>query len=206
MNDCAAAALPRYCRKTTSRAPWRFARSDQTLYPNSPYGYPVLGTEASNKAITREDMLAFWKQGYVPSNSILAVAGDFHETQLTELRQQIFWQMVRPRVHYQSSRDSCRAYACHIDCRQAGRATNISRACRSWAPAGHSGLRAAGSDEHRAGRTILQPHQHESPRRAWLHIRSIFFIPIPSRRRTFSSAARFEPMQPHPPPEKCSRK
>jgi zinc protease len=49
-----------------------FRTIDHTLYPKSPYGSPVLGTEASNKAITRDDMLAFWKQGYVPSLTELA--------------------------------------------------------------------------------------------------------------------------------------
>ncbi len=67
-----------------------FRTIDQSLYPNSPYGSPVLGTEASNKAITRDDMLAFWKRGYVPSNSILAVAGDLSETALTELANKYF--------------------------------------------------------------------------------------------------------------------
>jgi zinc protease len=67
-----------------------FRTIDHALYPNSPYGYPVLGTEASNKAITRDDMLAFWKQGYVPSNSILAVAGDLSESALTELANKYF--------------------------------------------------------------------------------------------------------------------
>jgi zinc protease len=67
-----------------------FRTIDQTLFPNSPYGSPVLGTEASNKAITRDDMLAFWKQGYVPSNSILAVAGDLAESALTELANKYF--------------------------------------------------------------------------------------------------------------------
>jgi zinc protease len=67
-----------------------FRSIDGALYPNSPYGSPVLGTEASNKAITRDDMLAFWKQGYVPSNAILAVAGDVSEQTLTELANKYF--------------------------------------------------------------------------------------------------------------------
>jgi zinc protease len=62
-----------------------FRTVDKILYPNSPYGFSILGTEASNKAITRDDMTAFWKRGYVPSNSVLAVAGDVTESQLAEL-------------------------------------------------------------------------------------------------------------------------
>jgi zinc protease len=43
-----------------------------------PYGSIELGTEDSNKAITREDMMGFWKMGYVPENSALVVAGDIN--------------------------------------------------------------------------------------------------------------------------------
>jgi zinc protease len=67
-----------------------FRTIDRTLYPNSPYSEPIIGTEASNKAITRDDMLAFWKQGYVPSNAFLAVAGDLSEADLTELTKKYF--------------------------------------------------------------------------------------------------------------------
>lgn len=67
-----------------------FRTIGNALYPHSPYGAPVIGTEASNKAITREDMLAFWKQGYVPSNAILAVAGDLSEASVTGLANKYF--------------------------------------------------------------------------------------------------------------------
>lgn len=62
----------------------------QILYPNSPYGASILGTEASNKNITRDDMLAFWKQGYVPTNAVLAVSGDLTEDQLREFANKYF--------------------------------------------------------------------------------------------------------------------
>lgn len=67
-----------------------FRTIDHALYPNSPYGYPVLGSEASNKSITRDDMMSFWKQGFVPSNAFLAVAGDLSEAGLTELANKYF--------------------------------------------------------------------------------------------------------------------
>jgi zinc protease len=67
-----------------------FRAINHALYPESPYGYSVLGTEASNKAITHDDMVAFWKQGYVPSNAFLAVAGDLSEAALTELANKYF--------------------------------------------------------------------------------------------------------------------
>ncbi len=42
----------------------------------SPYGRPVEGTAASLDAITRNDIVAFHKDFYVPNNCIMAVVGD----------------------------------------------------------------------------------------------------------------------------------
>jgi zinc protease len=50
-----------------------------------PYGFTEIGTEASNRAMTREELLRFWAAGYVPGNSALVVAGDISLTELQEL-------------------------------------------------------------------------------------------------------------------------
>ena len=50
--------------------------------PNHPYGYLESGTEASNKAITRDDLEKFWREGYEPGNSALVVVGDITQPQL----------------------------------------------------------------------------------------------------------------------------
>jgi zinc protease len=55
-----------------------------------PYGFIELGTTESLKAITRDDMLNFWKAGYVPSNAALVVAGDITEKELRDLAQKHF--------------------------------------------------------------------------------------------------------------------
>jgi zinc protease len=55
------------------------------VFPNSPYGFSAIGTEASNKAITRSDLTGFWKKAYVPSNSVLAISGDVTLAQAKEL-------------------------------------------------------------------------------------------------------------------------
>ena len=60
--------------------------------PKSPYGYIETGTEASNKAITREDMMGFYKAGYVPKNAALMVAGDMTASQLRSLAEKYFGQ------------------------------------------------------------------------------------------------------------------
>ena len=41
-----------------------------------PYGFTELGTEDVVKAFTRDDMMAFWKQNFVPNNAALVVSGD----------------------------------------------------------------------------------------------------------------------------------
>ena len=64
--------------------------ANHVLFPNSPYGFSVLGTEASNKSIRRDDLTAFWKQGYVPSNAVLAIAGDLNLAQAKELAMKYF--------------------------------------------------------------------------------------------------------------------
>ncbi len=55
-----------------------------------PYGTIDLGTESSNKAITRDDLAGFWKQRYVPANSALVVAGDLSEQELRDLAKKYF--------------------------------------------------------------------------------------------------------------------
>ena len=47
-----------------------------------PYGYTELGTEASVKGMTREAMMAFWKQNFVPNNAALVVAGNITMAEL----------------------------------------------------------------------------------------------------------------------------
>ena len=57
-----------------------------TLFgPNHPYGYTEMGTEASVKGMTRADMLAFWKQNFVPNNAALIVSGQITMDELRAL-------------------------------------------------------------------------------------------------------------------------
>lgn len=50
------------------------------VYGGHPYAHPPEGTAASIQAITREDLLAFHKQYYVPANAVVAVVGDLSRT------------------------------------------------------------------------------------------------------------------------------
>ena len=66
--------------------------------PKHPYGYSEIGTEASVKAMSREDMMAFWKQNLVPNNAALVVAGEISMTELRALAEKAFgaWQGGTP--------------------------------------------------------------------------------------------------------------
>jgi zinc protease len=55
------------------------------VFPNSPYGFSAIGTEASNKAITRTDLTGFWQKAYVPANAALAISGDLTMAQAKEM-------------------------------------------------------------------------------------------------------------------------
>jgi zinc protease len=64
--------------------------ASRLVFPNSPYGFSAIGTEASNKAITRANLTDFWQKAYVPSNAVLAIAGDLTLPQAKELATKYF--------------------------------------------------------------------------------------------------------------------
>jgi len=55
-----------------------------------PYGYGQLGTEPAIRAVTRDDLEAFWRRHYVPSNAALVVAGDISRAELKALAESRF--------------------------------------------------------------------------------------------------------------------
>ncbi len=63
-----------------------------------PYGFTEIGTDAAVRAVSRNDMQAFWKQNFVPNNAALVVAGDITMTELKPLAEQAFgaWQRGTP--------------------------------------------------------------------------------------------------------------
>ncbi|MEJ7712803.1 MAG: insulinase family protein [Pyrinomonadaceae bacterium] len=70
-----------------------------------------MGTEDSNKEISRDDMMKFWSAGYVPQNSALIVAGDVTEQELRSLAEKHWgkWtgqatSIVRPEVGTDAAR------------------------------------------------------------------------------------------------------
>ncbi len=62
----------------------------EELFPGQPLGYPILGTEASVPAFTRETVRAFWKQFYTPANMVLTVAGNLKHNRLVKWAESFF--------------------------------------------------------------------------------------------------------------------
>lgn len=55
------------------------------VFAGTPYGQSVIGDEADLKALTRDQMMEFFKNYYVPNNAIVAIAGDVNPEKVYEL-------------------------------------------------------------------------------------------------------------------------
>lgn len=60
------------------------------LYGTHPYGRPGGGDELSLKRVQRDGILKFYSANYVPSNTILAVAGEFNAAELRKKLEETF--------------------------------------------------------------------------------------------------------------------
>lgn len=59
-----------------------FDEFEDTLFNGHPLGKNILGTKESVTSITREDLISFVENRFIPENMILSVVGDFDEKQL----------------------------------------------------------------------------------------------------------------------------
>jgi zinc protease len=73
----------------------RFAAA---LFPNSPYGRPVEGTESSVRAISQKGLREFYERYYRPNRTIMAVVGDVTAEEIDEALNQAFssWKKGEP--------------------------------------------------------------------------------------------------------------
>ncbi len=58
---------------------------NQAVFEGHPYSWPVNGTEASVRKLTRADVVGFYAREYLPNQTILAVVGDITEAQARRL-------------------------------------------------------------------------------------------------------------------------
>ena len=73
----------------------RFAAA---LFPNSPYGRAVEGTESSVRAISQKSLREFYERYYRPNRTIMAVVGDVSAEEIAEALNQSFrlWKKGEP--------------------------------------------------------------------------------------------------------------
>ncbi len=57
---------------------------NEAVFGSHPYGRPLEGTEASLDAITRDDIMRFYRDHYVPERAFVTVVGDVERGEITE--------------------------------------------------------------------------------------------------------------------------
>lgn len=70
----------------------------RTLYPKSPLGIPVIGYLDIFNKLTREDVLNYYKQRYVPNNITLVVSGDFDSSAILKQIREMFANYPRKKL------------------------------------------------------------------------------------------------------------
>ncbi|HPW18177.1 MAG TPA: pitrilysin family protein [Candidatus Aminicenantes bacterium] len=60
-------------------------RMDELIFPDFPYGHPLIGTGEALGRLTEADVRGFARAFYVPNNAVLAVVGDFDPARTREL-------------------------------------------------------------------------------------------------------------------------
>ncbi|MDO8682163.1 MAG: pitrilysin family protein [Armatimonadota bacterium] len=61
-----------------------YTRMLESLYKDNPYRRPKSGYSRFVRDLTRDDVMSFYKQYYVPSNMVISVAGDLTEEEAVE--------------------------------------------------------------------------------------------------------------------------
>ncbi|WP_312115361.1 M16 family metallopeptidase [Brevibacillus reuszeri] len=59
----------------------------QASYGKHPLGYSILGTEDVLRSLKRDDLLGYIDQRYLPSNTVITVAGNFEESLIEDIKQ-----------------------------------------------------------------------------------------------------------------------
>ena len=60
------------------------------LFGDNPYGHPPKGTPAGLKAITRNDLMEFYRTYYRPNNAILSIVGDLSQEEAARVVAEVF--------------------------------------------------------------------------------------------------------------------
>ncbi|MCU0723295.1 MAG: insulinase family protein [Planctomycetes bacterium] len=72
----------------------------RTLFPDHPINIPTIGHLDAFRALTRDDLAAFYRERYIPQNTILVVAGDVRPEEVLEKAEKAFGSWPMGRVVY----------------------------------------------------------------------------------------------------------
>ena len=67
-----------------------YLNSVKMLYKDNAYGRPLSGESLTLRKLTREDALSFYKQYFVPNNTVIAIVGDVTEERAAEAARMAF--------------------------------------------------------------------------------------------------------------------
>lgn len=68
---------------------------DAALFPNHPYGTPVIGWMHEMQGLTWDDAKAFYDQYYAPNNAIVVVAGDVKAEKVFQMAKDTYGQLAK---------------------------------------------------------------------------------------------------------------
>ncbi|MCB9989833.1 MAG: insulinase family protein [Rhodospirillales bacterium] len=79
-------------RQRTENEPtgYFYEQMQTALFPNHPYGNPVIGWLHEMEALTRDNVMDFYKKWYAPNNAILVVSGDITAEKLKPLAEKTY--------------------------------------------------------------------------------------------------------------------
>jgi zinc protease len=79
-------------------------QANAAMYMNHPYRNPVIGWEHEIRALTRDDLIAFYRDWYAPNNAILVVVGDVTVEQVRPLAEKYYGRIpareLAPRIDW----------------------------------------------------------------------------------------------------------
>ncbi len=75
-----------------------YERMRAMLYPNHPYGTPIIGWLHEMQGLSRQNAIDWYKTWYAPNNAILVVAGDIDASELKPLAEK-YYGKLKPNDH-----------------------------------------------------------------------------------------------------------
>jgi zinc protease len=155
----------------------------RTLYGTHQYGFSETGTVESNKQLTRDDLQAFWRQNFVPGNSATRRHRRRHAGRGAQAGGSVVRELAERYGVAREARHAVDLCAAPGHRRSSGLAADAVARVHIRRAAQQPRLRAGAGHEHDSRRDVLQPHQHESPRGARVHLRRELAVCVLAQRR-----------------------